>query len=256
MGENSIAKTIQDLVSQGKLDEAIDFLKDNIENQSEVVQLSSRYHELNRKIRLNFISEAEVSIERNKITSAVLAIVEGCNGNNEKSNSFIDKHKNNQNQKTTSKITYTVVVTTIIAACAVLTLVFTISSKLGHKPINIAKPDQESQINTQIKDLKDNHNVKNEVTASHDQPKNPNTNTKILNEVIKYKGIPIENAYFVIENCKSCNSSVSNNKGEVQAEIPFSFYKRNNWLNFLIYSDDTMLYAKKMRFTNLDFNKY
>jgi len=249
MDVNSISKKVQDLVGEGKLENAIEFLKENAEDQSEIAQLSCQYYELKRKDKLNIISEAEVSIERNKITSAVLAISEGDSVKTTEPNSKNDRPKSNAAQK-------------VLALCVVLTLAFSLYVFFGDKNGSVpeAKPKEHQQIDSQTNVVEeDKPNGKNEASVSNGQPKktkNTSTNSKMLNEIIKYKGIPIEKAYFIVEDCNDCNSSISNKKGEVKANIPLDTYKSRNKFNFLVYSNDTFLYAKKMRFTSLDFNKY
>lgn len=258
MNKNSKLKLVQDLVSQGKLEEAIELLKNNIKDQNQISLLSNRYQELNKKIRLNTVGEVEANIERNKITSAVLAMAEG---HNLKSNSFNDKHKTIQDPKITTnsnKVTYSIVITTIIAACAVFTL---IQNNLENNQDNLDKnkPEQQQQFDGQTKPKEDKSNSENEASPSNHQTKklkNPIVNSKILNEIIKYKGMPIENAYFIVENCKSCNSSISNERGEVSAKIPLQVYDSKIRYNFQVYSQDSLLYYKKMRFTSIDLNRY
>ncbi len=69
---------IQQLIAEARLEEALTALKDSVPAhlKNEVLQLQSRLNELQRKIRLNIISEDEANLEHNKITAAALDL---CN---------------------------------------------------------------------------------------------------------------------------------------------------------------------------------
>jgi len=244
MNKNSTANKIQDLVSKGKLGEAIEFLIGDLEDRTEISILSGRYKELRRKNRLNVIGEDEANIQRNRIQESVLALT--------KENY---KNKVKVNLPLPHKTIYTIIIAaTLFAFCIVLALIIMqYNSNFKEIPSDVpsGKPNQEY-----YEDKPDN---RGEIIPPHEKfkkPKNPIPNSKILNEIIKYKGKPIENAYFKIEGYKSCNSSISNDRGEVRAEIPITLYKSDNMFHFLIYQNDELLYSKKMRFENLDLNKY
>jgi len=239
MNKNSTAKKIQNLVSQGKLGEAIEFLKNNSEDQIEISLLSNRYNELNRKIGLDVIREAEATIERNKIASSLLKIADG----NKEDATNNDRPKSNNAQR-------------ILAVCALLTLVFSLYIYFGNKQVNKKNtiPRMEEKEDSLIFIPKDTINGK--IATPKPSKFKKTSNSKILNPIIRYKGKPIEKAYFMVEGCKGCKSSISNKSGEVKAEIPISLYESTNVFNFLIYSKDSLLYSKKMGFENLELNRY
>lgn len=67
-------KHIQDLVGKSRLQEAINELLKTVPNQfrAEVISLQQRLNELEKKVRLNIISNADANLERNQITVGLL----------------------------------------------------------------------------------------------------------------------------------------------------------------------------------------
>ncbi len=68
-------KKVQELISRGKTDEAFVFLKSVesiLETKKEIAIISNRFFELQKKSRLNFISENEIIVESNKINFDLL----------------------------------------------------------------------------------------------------------------------------------------------------------------------------------------
>ena len=71
-----IKTQVQNMVANGNLGKALDYLKNNLpDQQNDIVQLQSRLNKLNRASRLGTISAADENLERNRITAAILNII-------------------------------------------------------------------------------------------------------------------------------------------------------------------------------------
>lgn len=77
-----------------------------------------------------------------------------------------------------------------------------------------------------------------------------------ISKVIKYKGLPLENAYFTIDACQNCSSTKTAKDGITQINIPNEIYKDGLTHQFYVYQGDSLLYQKSMRFINLQLDEY
>lgn len=77
-----------------------------------------------------------------------------------------------------------------------------------------------------------------------------------LSQIIKFKGKPLQNAYFKIEGCKSCISTQTNETGFANIKIPKSLYEDGLTHRFYVYQSDSLIYQKSMRFVNFQLDEY
>ncbi len=73
-----IIQNIRELIAQSRIDEAIEAMKPmaaGTRHENEVVQLSARYHEMERQKRLGLESTTDINRSRNQITNALLDLL-------------------------------------------------------------------------------------------------------------------------------------------------------------------------------------
>ncbi len=88
-------------------------------------------------------------------------------------------------------------------------------------------------------------------------PENITTKAFIeIEETILFKGKTIPNAYFVVRNCIQCKSTKSGFDGRVTISVPVDFIEGDEEYDFDVFVEDSLLYSRSMRFSNLNFNKY
>ncbi len=77
-----------------------------------------------------------------------------------------------------------------------------------------------------------------------------------LEETIMFKGKVLKNAYFSIRKCKSCQSTVSGIDGKATVSVPKYIFESDKEFDFDVYVEDTLLYHRSMKFSNISLNKY
>ncbi len=77
-----------------------------------------------------------------------------------------------------------------------------------------------------------------------------------IQQPLRYKGKPLDSAYFAVAKCTSCTSSLSGKDGLAKARIPKTLLEDDKEYDFYVYSADTLVYQKSMRFSDLQFNTY
>ncbi len=77
-----------------------------------------------------------------------------------------------------------------------------------------------------------------------------------INEILRYKGKILKDAYFKIGDCNNCFSTITEADGIAKFNAPIEYVEDDNVLDFYVYTSDTLIYHKAMRFSNLQFNKY
>lgn len=71
-------ETLKQMIFENRIEEALRLISgdSNNDNKNEIVQLNSRYIKLNEKVRLGIISDADESIQRNKIIYSLITLIE------------------------------------------------------------------------------------------------------------------------------------------------------------------------------------
>lgn len=77
-----------------------------------------------------------------------------------------------------------------------------------------------------------------------------------LSETIRFRGNPLPNARVIIEDCTECRISRTTDLGLLTISVPRKVYDQNYLHNFYVYSNDSLLFERAMRFTDLQFNIY
>ncbi len=107
-----------------------------------------------------------------------------------------------------------------------------------------------SDKNSFVKDF-----VKDSISTFSETTKEVNKAIEI-NETLRYKGRILQRAYFTIEKCNSCKSTLTGKDGKTIAYIPKMMFNSYKEYDFFVFAMDTLVYHKSMRFSDLQFNKY
>jgi hypothetical protein len=94
-----------------------------------------------------------------------------------------------------------------------------------------------------------------EKSNTKEVPKQPKETIE-LSKVVKFQGKPLTSAKVIIDNCSDCRISTSDKTGLVTIVVPMNIYKKNLLHNFYVYSNDSLVFERAMRFTDVQFNIY